>query len=246
MSLRPYAPIVRAALVLAAALAFVGSPLLSGGFGGFDPHQFPVPQDDPPVQPAGYAFAIWGIIYVWLLVHAGAGISGERRRDPVWDATRSPMIVSLAIGASWIPVAKASPPWATVLIFAMLAGASLALWHGRGSEPWTLTGPLGLYAGWLTAASFVSLGVTAAGFGLGPGATGWAWIAIMAALGVAGAIQWATRAPFYAVAVAWALAAVTVRNWSADWGLATLAALGGAAILALIPIRRRPDRGREA
>jgi hypothetical protein len=246
MSLRDHAPVVRAALVLAAALAFVGSPLLTGGFGGFDPQRFPVPQVEPPVQPSGYAFAIWGIIYAWLLVHAGAGIAGERRRDPHWDATRAPMIVSLAIGAGWIPVAKASPPWATVLIFAMLAAALLALWWGRGIGRWTLTGPLGLYAGWLTAASFVSLGVTAAGFGLGPGATGWAWIAIIAALGVAGAIQWATRAPFYAVAVAWALAAITVRNWGADWGLATLATVGGAVILALIPVRRRTDRGSEA
>jgi len=246
MSLRPGAPTIRAGLVLAAALAFVGSPLLSGGFGGFDPEQFPAPQDEPPVQPSGYAFSIWGIVYVWLLMHAGAGLGPERRRDSAWDATRTPMIVSLAIGAIWIPVAKASPPWATALIFTMLAGALLALWRGRGTDRWTLTGPLGLYAGWLTAASFVSLGITAAGFGLGPSATGWAWIAILAALGVAVAIQWATRAPFYAVAVAWALAAVTVRNWGADWGLAGLAALGAAVILALIPIRRRTDRGREA
>ena len=53
-------------LVLLAALAFALSPLLSSGFNGFAPDQFPIPQDNPPVQPAGYAFAIWGLIYLWL------------------------------------------------------------------------------------------------------------------------------------------------------------------------------------
>ena len=31
------------------------------GFGGFDANQFPVPQVNPSVQPAGYAFSIWGL-----------------------------------------------------------------------------------------------------------------------------------------------------------------------------------------
>ena len=42
-------------------LLFAVSPLFTQGFNGFEPDQFPVPQDDPPVQPAGYAFSIWGL-----------------------------------------------------------------------------------------------------------------------------------------------------------------------------------------
>ena len=56
-------------------LFFAASPFLSEGFNGFAPDQFPVPQDDPPVQPAGYAFSIWGVIYLWLIV--GTGFGGE-------------------------------------------------------------------------------------------------------------------------------------------------------------------------
>ena len=70
-------------LTLIAALAFAASPWLAPGFNGFSPDQFPVPQDDPPVQPAGYAFAIWGLIYVWLIAGAAYG-AVKRGDDPDW------------------------------------------------------------------------------------------------------------------------------------------------------------------
>ena len=50
-----------AALCFILSIVFAASPFLVQDFAGFDPNQFPVPQDNPPVQPAGYAFAIWGI-----------------------------------------------------------------------------------------------------------------------------------------------------------------------------------------
>ena len=49
-----------AALTLILSVAFAASPFLVPGFGGFDPNQFPVPQINPSMQPAGYAFSIWG------------------------------------------------------------------------------------------------------------------------------------------------------------------------------------------
>jgi hypothetical protein len=219
-------------VTLVAALAFAASPFVFGGFRGFGPDRFPMPQVDPPVQPAGYAFGIWGLIYLWLLVHASTGLTRGRRRQPVWDATRTPLGLSLLVGSAWIPVAKASPLWGTVLIFVMLGGALIALIRGRAGDPWLLQGPIGLYAGWLTAASLVALGITGAGYGLGPGALGWAWIAILAALGVSSAVQWASGAPFYGVAVAWALGGIAVQNWGSQWGLVAIAALGAAAVLA--------------
>ena len=156
---------LRAALVLLAALVFAAGPFLFPEFGGFEPGAYPVPQDDPPVQPAGYAFAIWGPIYLWLLVSAGYGLL-RRREDPAWDATRLPLIVSLAVGAVWLPVANASPVWASVLIWIMLLAALAAVFRAPKTDRGLLAWPLGLYAGWLTAASVVSLGLLAAGYGL--------------------------------------------------------------------------------
>ena len=60
-------------------LAMVAAPALTPSFTGYDPATFPVRIDRPAIQPAGYAFSIWGLIYLWLLVHAGYGLF--KRRD---------------------------------------------------------------------------------------------------------------------------------------------------------------------
>ena len=83
---------MKAILVAAAALAFATVPF-AVPFNGFAPDAFPVPQDNPPVQPAGYAFAIWGPIYLWLIAHALYGLV-RRSETPEWDRTRWPLTVN--------------------------------------------------------------------------------------------------------------------------------------------------------
>jgi hypothetical protein len=70
---------------LVASIAFVVHALPAEPFTGFDPDQMPVPVDDPPIQPAGWAFAIWGVIYLWLLASAGFGLF---KRDTTPAGTR--------------------------------------------------------------------------------------------------------------------------------------------------------------
>ncbi|MEO0385914.1 MAG: hypothetical protein AAF281_00080 [Pseudomonadota bacterium] len=229
-------PGLRAVLVLTAAAGFALSPLLLPGFGGFEAEDFPVPQIDPPVVPAGYAFAIWGLIYLWLIVHGAWGLL-RHADDPGWDRTRLPLIVSLTVGIGWLPVAVADPLAATVMIWVMLAGALAGLLQAPPGAMWTLGVPLGLYAGWLTAASSVALALVGAGYGLGPGQDTWAWIglAVAASLALAVQIRPATP-PAYALAAAWALIAIAVRN-----GLAPLSAASVLlALLLLATAFRRP------
>jgi hypothetical protein len=213
-------------LTLLTALAFALSPLLSSGFNGFAPDQFPIPQENPPVQPAGYAFAIWGLIYLWLIAGAIYGV-WHRATDPDWEPMRPALIVSLVIGASWIPVAQLSPLWATVLIWAMLMTAVLALLRtGKADHLWLRT-PIALYAGWLTAASSVALGLILAGYGYLDAQVA-AWVGITLAL-VVGLLVQALRpdAPAYPVAVIWALVGVMVRNVeSLNWTVLALCAIG--------------------
>ncbi|MFN3145882.1 MAG: hypothetical protein ACE368_11820 [Paracoccaceae bacterium] len=221
---------MKAVLVLAATLAFVMAPFASDSFGGFEPSLFPVPQDDPPVQPAGYAFSIWGVIYIWLIAHAGYGLF-LRSDDPAWDATRWPMIVSLVVGAPWIAVAGMNALAATAMIWVMLGGAVLALMRAAGhGDRWWLAAPIGLYAGWLTAASCVSVGLVGAGWGIVLGALGWAWVALVLALVLALAVLRRTAVPEYGAAVIWALVAVAVANMGSATILA-LAALAAAAVV---------------
>ncbi|CTQ49710.1 hypothetical protein [Jannaschia donghaensis] len=210
---------IRALLVLVLSIAFAVSPFFVDGFAGFDPDQFPVPIEEPPVQPAGYAFAIWGPIYLWLIAMAVFGL-WKRADDPAWDATRLPLIVSLGVGTSWLAVAVASPIWATVLIWVMLIAALLALLKTPGHDLWLLRAPVGLYAGWLTAASCVSIGINLPGFGVAPfGPVGWAIVALAIALAISVAILKARASLMYGVAVTWALVGVFVQNGTTLVGL---------------------------
>jgi hypothetical protein len=215
---------LKAVLVVVATIAFVVTPFIADPFTGFDPALLPNPVDDPPIQPAGWAFAIWGVIYLWLLVSAGYGLF-KRDTDPDWDRLRWPLFASIAIGASWISVALIAPVFATVLIWVMLATALLALRLAPYRDyPW-LALPLGLYAGWLTAASCVALATVAAGYGLGSTTT-LSWVGVAIALIMAITITQSLRVPTYPLAVAWALAGIVAANATAAPAFAG-AALGG-------------------
>ncbi|NKI35591.1 DUF1428 family protein [Wenzhouxiangella sp. XN79A] len=225
----------KAILTLLTAVAFLVSPVLSSGFNGFSAGQFPIPQVDPPVQPAGYAFSIWGLIYLALLAGAVFGVV-KRASHPGWDAARWPLIASLAVGAAWIPVANRSVAAATVLIWIMLATAVLALRAAGKDDRVGLRSPIALYAGWLTAASSVALGLMLAGYGWVGGTTA-AVLCISLALVIAVFVQRARPdTPEYSAAVIWALVGVIVSNLDplngAVLGLSGvgIAVLGGVAI----------------
>lgn len=218
-----------ALLTAALTLAFAIAPAVTEPFSGFRPDQLPVPQIDPPVQPAGYAFAIWGVIYLWLVISAGFGVL-KRADDPAWDRVRAPLCVSLAAGVPWLAVATTSAPWALVLIWAMAVPAILACLRSPAADRWWLAAPVALYAGWLTAAGMVALGTVAAGFGLGPGAPGWAWLGLAGAAAIGTAVLLRGASFAYAVALAWALVGVAVKNLGGE----TL--LGGVALAAAVGV----------
>lgn len=213
-------------LTLILTATFVVSPAFTDPFMGFTADQLPNPQINPPVQPAGYAFAIWGLIYGWLVVSAVFGV-WKRADSPNWDHVRAPLIVSLAVGTPWLAIANVSAIWATVTIFIMAGAAILALIRAPKMDRWWLQAPVGIYAGWLTAASFVSLGSTAAGYGIVLGSLGWAYLAIVLALGVALAVMARKpAAPEYALTVIWALVGIIVANLSGALSVVILALAG--------------------
>lgn len=220
----------RALATLLLSVTFAVSPFLVTDFDGFDADQFPVPQIDPPVLPAGYAFAIWGMIYLWLIAGMAFGLF-RRADDPAWQAMRAPLCVSLAIGTIWLAVAVRSPVWASVLIWAMLISALFALYRAPWQDRIWAAWPVGLYAGWLSAASCVSLGLLSAGYGYLDASTAaviFVFVALVLASGVQSTLR---RTPTYALAAIWALIAVVVQNMSNDPMIAALAGGGAGALL---------------
>ncbi|SPH17575.1 hypothetical protein DEA8626_01098 [Defluviimonas aquaemixtae] len=217
---------MKAILLFVAALAFAAAPLFSPSFAGYEPGDFPIPVEDPAIQPASYAFSIWLLIYGWLIAHAGFGLL-KRDEDVAWDAVRWPLMGSLILGIAWLQVASLNPVIATVVIWAMLGLALSAVFRAPSiPDRWLLLAPLAVYAGWLNAAAAVSLGVVLQGWGvLGGTASAAAMLAVVLALALT--VQ-ATlrRAPEYGGAVIWALIGVMVANLVSAPTVALLAGLG--------------------
>lgn len=235
----------RPLILLAVTLAFVAAPILTAPFKGYPPEAFPVAIPHPSVQPAGYAFSIWGLIYAWLLVHAVLFL-WKNHDDPDWLETSGPMIASLAVGSLWLYIAP-NVPFVAGLAIIFMAGAALKafLRVDTFADRWTLAAPIALYAGWLSAASAVSTGVIVAGYGI-LSDTGAALVMLAVVLAVAIFAQ--LRQPRvweYGLTVIWALIGIIFANWGQNvmvFFAAALAALAMTALLLLVLPRIRRGR----
>lgn len=226
-------------LVLVAAVAFFVAPFVSPPFTGYDPAMFPVVIARPYIQPAGYAFSIWGLIYTWLAVHAVFGLV-KRADDAGWDATRLPLAGSALLGAVWLAIAGMAPVTATIVIWVMLGLALIALLRADPTrDRWLLVAPIAIYTGWLTAAAAVSLGVILAGFGvLTNTASALAMLALV--LGVAVTMQIAKRDVLeFGATVIWALIGVIAANWGDAPMVAYVAAAGIVVMAGTMAVARR-------
>lgn len=224
--------IIQPALLLAA-LAFVAAPALTPPFTGYDPGLFPVRIDRPSIQPAGYAFAIWGLIYGWLLIHAVFGLL-RRRDDPAFRRVALPLLLASALGAVWLAIAASLPLLAEVAIL-LMAGFALTAYLRADpvQDRWLLAAPTAIFAGWLTAASAVSTGVLLAGYGV-LSDTGSALAMLAVVLGVAVTVQTLRPTmPVYGATVVWAIVGVIAVNWGVNATVA-YAAIAGAVIMALV------------
>lgn len=232
---------LKAVLTLVAALTFVILSYVAPEFRGYTSEQLPFIEPESAVEPAGYAFAIWGVIYAWLVAGAAWGL-WRHAEDPAWDRFRWPLILSMALGATWIRLAVYDPILATVVIWVMLGLAVLALWRtpaGDDSALWLARVPVGLLAGWLTAASCASLGLLLAGFGWLPSSRVAAWVVVPLAALLALAVLWRpSPAGAYVIAAGWGLVAIAVRNAGQNPDVVVLA-LAATVILVLAWMRSR-------
>ena len=228
--------LIQPALLLAV-LAFVAAPALTPPFTGYDPGMFPVRIERPSVQPAGYAFAIWGLIYAWLLAHAAFGLL-RRRDDPLFKRVALPLLLASAFGAVWLAIAAAAPIWAEVIILLMAVFAITAyLWADPAQDRWLLAAPTAIFAGWLTAASAVSTGVLLSGYGvLSDTACALAMLAVVLAVALTIQIK-RPGLPVYGATVVWAIIGLVVANWGQNPTVA-YAAIAGAALMAATTLAR--------
>lgn len=220
---------IRKIILLGLTIAFALGPIFSNGFGGFSAESFPVQLERWPAQPAGWAFSIWGLIYLLLIATSAGSVLFAQGSDR-WNGLFWPLGLSLALGVFWVEAAMRSPLLATAMILPMAATAVLAMLRLRNIwQDWLA---VGLYAGWLTAATGVAISIIVSGYGvMSPRAA--AILLILVVLIVAFVItQHRPDIISYRAGVIWALIGVIAANIQAqDYIIAGLSSVGIATLL---------------
>jgi hypothetical protein len=200
------------------------------------------------VIPAGYAFAIWGVIFVLSLVYAAYQMLPSRRVDPLLRRIGWPLAGAFILNGIWeVSVLLRQPVLLQVVIAGIFACAAVAFvcfvrTRGsvlRGVDRWLVAPTVGLLFGWITAANAVSfndmlveLGLMGYGVGaalvgglilIGGGLVASAFVRV----GRAGPVQGYVS---YAAAVLWGLAAVVVNQYDASL-ITSLAAVLAAGVV---------------
>jgi hypothetical protein len=187
---------------------------------------------------AGYAFAVWGLIFVLDLVFA---LWQLRRQAALPARVRGCAAAGFALTATWMPVFSQQLFWLALLIIWGALGCLLAAMLGatRARAPLVARVPLSLHAGWLSLAAFLNTAqVIVAYRWLDTGnMLGWSLVLFALAAALLLFVNQRMRGNFaYAAVALWGLAAVYVKQSQTAISGADVAAwtaLGIAAVLAL-------------
>lgn len=199
-----------------------------------------------PFTPAGYVFAIWGIIYALLLVFVIYQVLPKQKNKPFHRQISSLFILSSVFNVIWLFL------WqydyitiSVVLMFALLSSlVAIYLRLGIGkskaplSEKLCVHLPFSVYLGWITVASIanVAAALVSVGWnGFGLGAETWAIIAMGIALIVTLFVIVARRDAAYSLVVVWALAGIAVKQ-SLYPNIVTVAEIGSLIILVALAL----------
>ncbi|MEP7076157.1 MAG: TspO/MBR family protein [Acidobacteriota bacterium] len=222
---------LRAILVLIATFGTIGFNFMSaaGYINGVTPE---VISDRYPtiVTPAGYAFTIWSVIYLGLVVFSIYQLLPSQIER--FRAIRSLYIVSCLLNCVWIYFWHAE---AIAVCFVVIFGLWLTLMlivsrlrDYRGiAETWILHAPFGIYFAWVTAATLVNFAVMLVFLGKMPTGNAGVWLGgslllVSAATAVFVRIRYLNF--FFPLAIAWAATAIAVKNSSLTWIVVAAAA----------------------
>lgn len=192
--------------------------------------------------PAGYVFAIWGLIYLGLLALAVYQALPAQRDNPRLGRARGWIAASGLANIAWLLLWHYERFPLTMLamlgLLATLIASYEALRVGRAAisaaERWMVQLPIGIYLGWVSVATIANasvLLVDAGWDGWGVSAERWTVIMLGAAL-VVGWLLALRRSEFAAsLVLVWAFVGIAVRDTSpesvvlAAWVAAALAGL---------------------
>lgn len=249
-ALRQLTNVIGIALTVAVNAAAVALPL-NGISTGELADRFPV-----LIQPAGWAFSIWSLIYAGLIAYAVYQALPSQRTSPILRRIGWLVPLSCLANIGWLYLWHYE--FASLSIIAMLALlASLAAIYVRlGPARTRLSGParlwvavpFSLYLGWITVATLVNVAVVAYDQQLAvvtENREGWTIVLLAVAAAVAVTVSVRRADIAYIGVIVWAVAAIIARNDGRPLvvAAAVLTAIAAVASLGLGVLRaRRQDQ----
>jgi hypothetical protein len=240
-------PFDRALVLLATAVTLAVNGLANtGALGGVTTGEVAT-RFAVPFTPAGYVFAIWGLIYLGLVAFslfqsAGLGARLERVASlrPLYVFTAAANIVWLWF---WHHGATVASLVVMLLLLAALGVARRTLATIPASSPaefWCVDAPFRLYLAWISIATLANLAVVVAYLGgrtEPAGATAVSLLMLAIALAIAAYAWRRLRDPIFLVVVAWAALGIALRHGqpmsvsAPAMGVFALAGLGAIGLL---------------
>jgi hypothetical protein len=204
--------------------------------------------------PAGYVFAIWGIIYIGLIAYAVYQALPAQRENPRLQATGWWVVLGGLANCAWIflwhYLQFIGTLGAMLILLATLIVVYLDLGIGRtkvsSAETWAVRIPFSIYLGWITVATVANVTDvldTLHPLGFSSGAATWMVAILAAVLIIAGLMNFLRRDVAYALVILWALAGIAAKFPQA--GIVTIATwvtfgLVAASLIAAILVKKTP------
>ena len=196
--------------------------------------------------PAGYAFAIWGFIYLLLIgfiFYQGRSLFVNVRDDNFVMRIGWWFVISCVANSVWVFLWLYGHTGLSCLmiflalfsILKIVMNNAMELWDAPISVIFFLWWPFVFYSGWLTVASIANVAsyLNKIGWdGFGMSAEAWTIFMIIVALMINLVVTWTRNMREFALVGAWALIAIAYANYEVGLTIAYVA--GGASIILLV------------
>jgi hypothetical protein len=193
--------------------------------------------------PAGYVFAIWGVIYLGLIAFAVYQALPSQRENPRLRSIGYIFALSCLANVAWLVFWQYEILPVTIVLMLVLLGSLIAIYlrlnvnrtQVPAGERWTVHVPFSIYLGWITVATIANasallyrLGWSTGGLGIS--AAAWTVIVLVAAVAIAAAMSLTRGDLAYLVVLVWAFIGIAVKQT----GSPTVVIASGAAAAAVV------------
>jgi len=172
--------------------------------------------------PAGYVFAIWGVIYIGLIAFAIFQALPSQRENPRLRATGWWIALGGLANIAWIFLWHYEQFPLTLVAMLVLLGTLIITYLGLGTgcstvsraETWAVRVPFSIYLGWITVATIANITellyfLNWDGFGIA--AEVWMYIILVAVFVIATLMNFSRRDIAYTAVILWALAGISIK-----------------------------------